>query len=363
MTAENDGLEPPTSSAGDKAHALARAATGSIPLVGAKETELFQMLIAPPLERRRQAWMDAVAEALRRLEREKGIDIEQLKDNDTFIDTIMQASQVALRNSQQEKLDALRNAVLNSACPHPVDQSLQQMFLNLVDLLTVWHIRILKLLSNPVRWFHERGRRPPEYPITGSLVRFLIDAYPKLRRTKDSHVGIDGSRVLDLCADVPRARRAGGFDRCHLMANSDQEPPLSHRGSHLVILVHQGSDPTQPYPTSVIRDRASRFFPRLFALGSETTLSGPSVGVVTLWDQPPLTLSILPGPPPVSPTARGGSCPADAVQLPATSGPGRVLRPAVRLPLDRRSEGAETPRLRDPARADQVNSNGQDKSL
>ena len=77
---------------------------------------------------------------------------------------------------------------------------------------------------------------------------------------EDSHVGIDGARVSDLCADVPRARRAGGFDKCHLMANSDQEPPLSHQGSHLVILVHQGSDPTQPYPTSVIRDRASRFF-------------------------------------------------------------------------------------------------------
>lgn len=151
MTTENDGLEPPTSSAGDKVHALAKAGIGSIPLVGAAATELFQMVIAPPLERRRQAWMEAVAEGLRRLEQEKGIDIERLKDNDAFIDTVMQASQVALRNSQQEKLDALRNAVLNSATPQPIEESRQQMFLNLVDVLTAWHIRILKLLSNRVQ--------------------------------------------------------------------------------------------------------------------------------------------------------------------------------------------------------------------
>lgn len=65
---ENDRLTPPASSPGDKAHALARAGIGSIPLVGAAATELFQILIAPPLERRQQAWMEAVAEGLRRLE-------------------------------------------------------------------------------------------------------------------------------------------------------------------------------------------------------------------------------------------------------------------------------------------------------
>jgi hypothetical protein len=79
------------------------------------------------------------------------------------------------------------------------------------------------------------------------------------RGREDSHVGIDGMPVWDLCTDDPYPRRAGGFYRCRLMADSDQEPPLSRQGSRLAILVHQGSDPTQPYPTLVIRDRAPRF--------------------------------------------------------------------------------------------------------
>lgn len=182
---EKERLTPPASSLGDKAHALARAGIGSIPLVGASATELFQMLIAPPLERRRQVWMEAVADGLRRLEQEKGIDIDKLGDNETFIDTVMQASQVAMRNSHQEKRDALRNAVLNSALPHSVDESRQQMFLNLVDVLTVWHIRILKLLSNPLQWFQEHDRKPPEYPFSGSLSQMLTDAYPELTQQRD----------------------------------------------------------------------------------------------------------------------------------------------------------------------------------
>jgi hypothetical protein len=79
------------------------------------------------------------------------------------------------------------------------------------------------------------------------------------RRIKDSHVGIGLTPATDLRADIPRPRRTGGFYRCRSMAIPDQVPPLSTRGSRLAILVHQGSDPTQPYPTSVIRDRAPRF--------------------------------------------------------------------------------------------------------
>ena len=53
----------------------------------------------------------------------------------------------------------------------------------------------------------------------------------------------------------------------------DKWPPLSASRSPLAILVYQGSDPTQPYPTLVIRDRAPRFS-TAFRLGDVTTLFG-----------------------------------------------------------------------------------------
>src|SRR5262249_37306022 len=132
------------------------------------------------------------------------------------------------------------------------------------------------------------------------------------------------------------------------MANSDQGPPLSHQGSRLAILVHQGSDPTQPYPTSVIRDRAPRFS-TASRLGDGYDVVRPLVRMVTLWDQPPLIVSILPGPPPVRPSPGGGSGREDAVPAPATSGPGPVPRPGGPLPRRRPCEGAGPPRRRGPA--------------
>jgi hypothetical protein len=49
-----------------------------------------------------------------------------------------------------------------------------------------------------------------------------------------------------------------------LQAITDKRPPLSREGLRLAILVYQGSGPTKPYPTLVIRQSATLAF-RLFA--------------------------------------------------------------------------------------------------
>jgi len=142
--------------------------------------ELFTSVVAPPLEKRRDEWMQNVGEALQELQTERGIDPEDLRSNEGFVDTVLQASQAALRTSQQEKRDALRNAILHAALPSAPDQSLQQMFVSWVEVLTVWHLRILNLFDDPPGWFAREGKRTPEL-VMGSLSAVLEDAYPELR--------------------------------------------------------------------------------------------------------------------------------------------------------------------------------------
>ena len=144
--------EPPKPGKGDVVHAVVRAGLSSIPAVGGPAVELFQMVFAPPLEKRRDEWMNQVGEALRDLEQERGIRLEDLQANDVFIDTVLQATQIAFRSSQEEKRGALRNAIYNAALSNPPEQSLQQIFLDLIDSFTVWHLRILKLFDNPPQW-------------------------------------------------------------------------------------------------------------------------------------------------------------------------------------------------------------------
>ncbi len=67
---------------------------------------LLNYFMTPPLEKRRNEWLDALGTRLVQLEKEKGISLEDLKENDEFIDIVIQATQIALRSSQEEKKEA-----------------------------------------------------------------------------------------------------------------------------------------------------------------------------------------------------------------------------------------------------------------
>jgi hypothetical protein len=94
--------------------------------------------------------VDAVADGLKWLEgKVEGFHVEDLAQNEAFVSTVLDASQAAIRNHQQEKLEALWNAVLNVAIGRAPDEDVQLMFVNLVDSLTPWHVRILRFFQNP----------------------------------------------------------------------------------------------------------------------------------------------------------------------------------------------------------------------
>lgn len=143
---ESDITKRPKRKARDVVHTLAK--TGLSALVG-PASELLSLVITPSLQKRRDEWIESIAEELKTLEIEfESFKIENLCENEIFISTMMQASQAAIRNHQKQKLEALRNAVLNAALPSAPEEDLQLMFLNFVDSLTLGHLRMLKLLND-----------------------------------------------------------------------------------------------------------------------------------------------------------------------------------------------------------------------
>ncbi|HET7269431.1 MAG TPA: hypothetical protein VFJ15_15140 [Oleiagrimonas sp.] len=166
--------DPPKQGAGDVAHAAIKAGLSAIPVLGGTAAELFQLAIQPPLECRRTKWMAAVGEKLRELE-EQGVILEELAENEEFVSAVMQASSIALRTHQQEKLDALRNAVLNTAMGEAPDEALQHMFFHWVDSFSALHLRILKVFQVP---------QPQSGHVTGSLRVVLEASIPELRNQR-----------------------------------------------------------------------------------------------------------------------------------------------------------------------------------
>ena len=99
-------LTPPRDAKGDTAYAVLKAGVASIPVVGGGAAELLGLVLTPPLSRRQTGWMEAVAEAIEELRRTRGISPDQLARNDSFIDTVLAATQAALRTSHGAKLKA-----------------------------------------------------------------------------------------------------------------------------------------------------------------------------------------------------------------------------------------------------------------
>jgi hypothetical protein len=182
---EESSPQVPGRDSGDIRHSLVKAGLGSIPYVGAAASELFSMVVAPPLEKRRVDWLNSIAERLKRLENAvEGMSLDNLSDNQSFISTVMHASQVALRSHQEEKLEALRNAVLNSALPSSPNADLQLMFLNHVDTLTPSHLRILKFFENPREWGEKHGVAYPNWEM-GGPANVLEHALPEFRGRRE----------------------------------------------------------------------------------------------------------------------------------------------------------------------------------
>ncbi len=199
----------PKPGGGDVAHLVARALIGSVPVFGSSGLELFNAVFEPPISRRRDEWLDSLATLLALVEKQvDGFKIEHLKDDEQFITAVMQATQSAIRTHQQEKLDALRNAVMNVALHTSPDEDVQLMFLGLIDKFSPWHLRVLI-------HFHEN---PPSWML-GSDPAYLAHAFPELLEQVEEGLG---GRVEFFQQIVHDLERSGLIDT--------QSPPRATSG-------------------------------------------------------------------------------------------------------------------------------------
>ena len=161
--AETDSRESfPAPSTVDRADSVARALVSLVPEAGGPAAKLIDLVIAPPLEIRRAEWFKDLAARLAGLEKQvEGFTVASLKDNEDFITAVTTASQLAIRNHDEEKLAALRNAVVNVALLTEPDVALQSVFLSLVDYLTPLHMRLLFFFEDPQALVENSGAVTP----------------------------------------------------------------------------------------------------------------------------------------------------------------------------------------------------------
>ncbi|MBX3658790.1 MAG: hypothetical protein KF740_10180 [Ramlibacter sp.] len=148
---------------------------------------MFENLFTSPIERRKEAWLQQLADVVKEVEsRVADLTPEKLAHNEAFVTVAMQASQIALRNHHQAKLEALRNAVLNAALPNPPQEDEQMIFLRLIDQLTPWHLKVLSVLDDPVQWMARHGVANPGWGMGGPST-VLEHCLPDLRGQRETY--------------------------------------------------------------------------------------------------------------------------------------------------------------------------------
>jgi hypothetical protein len=182
--------KPPGKSARREiAERAVEAGLNYVPVVGSTLAVTFVTALNWKLNERRDQWLEELAEAVQELcDRVDGLDPAELPENPLFVDAVVSATRIVEHTHQQDKLAALRNAVLNSALPGAPDADSQAILFSMLDRFTGSHLRVLTMWDDPPAWFRARGLIPPQAAMAASRTQTVEAGLPKLRNQRDFYM-------------------------------------------------------------------------------------------------------------------------------------------------------------------------------
>jgi hypothetical protein len=193
----------PEARARDHIRGVVESGANLIPIAGGALVELAEVLIAPSLGRRRDAWAREVSVLLADLA-EAQLTPEQLATDDDWVSAVFEASRVAMSTHVEEKLRMLRELLKNMAIRQPrgSDQLVVRRFLRFIEELDEEHFAVLKYSSNPTAWFERHD-----------IVRPNVSMGPRHAILEAAEVGVAGVALAVVLDDLGSRRllNADGF--------------------------------------------------------------------------------------------------------------------------------------------------------
>lgn len=175
---------PPVEEVKDKLHRLIRSALivapsimGVPPQFGVLSTVLldnYNLLWKPSAEGRYERWVEDVIGSINLLT-ERIDNIEERLVSEEFQSLLITANQLVLKHHQVEKIKFFSNAVVNSLTTPSLSYDKKITFINLLDELTVSHIKILKFFRNGIIWGIDKETIESRYPYYVAKELFKLD--------------------------------------------------------------------------------------------------------------------------------------------------------------------------------------------
>ncbi len=137
--------KPERSTPREVIHAILRGGAGAVPFAGSLIAETLSLL-SDPAEARKERWLSELTETVNEIEEKLGVLPNSLKEDDEFVTFLYQATHIAIKNHQNEKIAALKTALYNKA-KHKTESDLSLQYLRYVDELTVTHLLVLSAID------------------------------------------------------------------------------------------------------------------------------------------------------------------------------------------------------------------------
>ena len=154
------------------------AAAGMVPFVGGALGVAVAHFFGAAYERRLDEWRTELTEAIQYLTEHDGVSVEDLADDDGFLDAVATATRIAGTTGSKEKRRYLRNALINVGSGTALGDK-QAVYLRYVDELTPAHMQMLALLNDPPGYLEQAGIPWPNL-MMGGLGAIVERGLPEL---------------------------------------------------------------------------------------------------------------------------------------------------------------------------------------
>ena len=141
----------------EQIRAISRITQTIVPHAGGAAS-VYENIIRPQLGKRGYKFLQSVLDKIFAIAlSEPDVSIDLILSNPDFAAFIMEATQSASLTSSEEKLEALRNAVLNFALVLDPGEDKRSLFLRAITDFTPTHLRILRIIHCPAAYLREQS--------------------------------------------------------------------------------------------------------------------------------------------------------------------------------------------------------------
>lgn len=150
---------------------------------GSTAYEAFTAMVQPIHKSRKDGWLHLLMNDLVRREEDGLTSLKALSKNEEFVTIATKAIILAQQNHQKEKLEALRNIVLNSITWLSKNEPIfdwSHKFLMIVDQISPLHILLLKTFQYPVLEAKEKGVDFSDM-VKATNAKVFFKLYPSLK--------------------------------------------------------------------------------------------------------------------------------------------------------------------------------------